>query len=267
MSLVSINESKSFSYNGGIETFTPAVAGTYKLEVYGAQGGASLNNGSVNDNGGKGGYSSGYIHLNKGQTIYICVGGKGGTGVKLGTAAGGYNGGGSGSSDGSDDEAAGGGGGATHIAFVTGTLASIGVNNKDKVIIVAGGGGGRSFTYTAGTGGGTNGGTGATSSSYPTQVSGYAFGQGQNGVGAASSDGVAGGGGGWYGGYANNVASKSSGTGGSGYIGGVLNGTTTNGQRTGHGEAIITLTDISYDLYLGEKPIFNIYIGNKNLSI
>ena len=256
-----VGDSTSFAYTGGIQTFTAPFNGVYKLEVWGAQGGGSMCNGSQNDNGGYGGYSYGNVELKKGQTIYICVGGKGTTGYK-GTAAGGYNGGGSGSWDNSDDEGSGGGGGATHIAQVTGTLATIGESNKDKIYIVAGGGGGRSWSYTAGTGGGINGGTGGTSSSYPTQTTGYAFGQGQNGSGTADSDGVAGGGGGWYGGYANNVAAKSSGTGGSGYIGGVTSGATSNGQRAGNGEAKITFVEKYYELYSGPTQIKKIYFGD-----
>lgn len=267
MSLTQVNESITYNYTGKVEIFTPLLSGIYKLDVYGAQGGASLSNGSTGSMGGKGGQSTGYAHLVKGQPIYVCVGGVGKNGVRLGTAAGGYNGGGSGCSDGSDDEASGGGGGATHIARINGTLEQIGETNKSQVLIVAGGGGGRSYSYNPGTGGGLNGGTGSTSSSYPTQTSGYAFGKGQNGSGAADSDGVAGGGGGWYGGYANNVGGKSSGTGGSGYIGGVLEGTTTNGIQSGNGKAIITLTNYHFNLYLGEKPIQNMFIGTTPINI
>lgn len=266
MSLSKINDAITFSYTGGVQTFTALYSGVYKLEVWGAQGGGSMVNGSKNDSGAYGGYSYGNVELKKGQTIYICVGGKGTTGYK-GTAAGGYNGGGSGSWDNADDEGSGGGGGATHIAQVTGTLAAIGESNKNKVYIVAGGGGGRSFTYGSGTGGGTNGGTTSyTSTSYPTQTSGYAFGQGQNGSGTADSDGVGGGGGGWYGGYANSVSKKSSGTGGSGYIGGVTSGATSNGVRAGNGEAKITFVESYYDLYIGNTIVKNLFLGTKNIS-
>lgn len=210
MSLTSINSSLTFNYSGGIQTFTPVYSGTYKLEVWGAQGGGSMENGSTNNSGGKGGYSYGEVYLKKGETIYICVGGKGVTGKKA-TAAGGYNGGGSGTWDGNDDEGSGGGGGATHIAKMTGTLASIGESNKDKVYIVAGGGGG------------------------------------------------------WYGGYANNVAGRSSGTGGSGYIGGVTNGSTSNGQRAGNGQAKITLINYNSSLRLKDKVV-GLYYKNKKIQ-
>ena len=94
--------------------------------------------------------------------------------------------------------------------------------------------------------GGIYGGTtSGTSSTYPTQSRGNAFGQGQNGSGEADSDGVAGGGGGYYGGYSNNVAGASSGTGGSGYIGGVTDGITENGVREGNGYAQITLVSLN----------------------
>ena len=56
-------------------------------------------------------------------------------------------------------------------------------------------------------------------------------------------------GGGWYGGYMNNVRYKSAGSGGSGYIGGTANGQMTSGVRNGDGAAKITL------LFKGPDPI------------
>ncbi len=56
-------------------------------------------------------------------------------------------------------------------------------------------------------------------------------------------------GGGWYGGYMNNVRYKSAGSGGSGYIGGTANGQMTSGIRTGNGAAKIKL------LFKGPDPI------------
>lgn len=112
-------------------------------------------------------------------------------------------------------------------------------------IMVAGGAGGQGNTnglndYSdfTGYGGGVNGGYPCVKSglnnngSYPTQTSGYAFGQGESGldkiVSASPSsnggEGIAGAGGGWYGGYASNTISPTetyssgNGGGGSGYI-------------------------------------------------
>ncbi len=59
--------------NGGEQTWTVPETGTYKLEVWGAQGGDALSN-----VGGFGGYSSGEISLVQGQVLNINVGGKGG---------------------------------------------------------------------------------------------------------------------------------------------------------------------------------------------
>ena len=113
-------------------------------------------------------------------------------------------------------------------------------------IMVAGGGGGQGsqngghndYADFTGYGGGVNGGYPYTKSSLPhnhepsTQTSGYSFGKGEDGVdrNQASSgstyslEGLAGAGGGWYGGFASNVTSTSesyscsNAGGGSGYI-------------------------------------------------
>ena len=62
---------RSFAYSGTVQTYTAPVTGTYKLEVWGAEG-------SV-----KGGYSSGTITLSAGKTVYIYVGGKNSDGSYL----------------------------------------------------------------------------------------------------------------------------------------------------------------------------------------
>lgn len=219
------NITYTFTSTGSIKSLTIPETGTYRLEVWGAQGGQAICNGKLCTVGGYGGYSSGDIILHKNQTLYISVGGKGADGTLNDCASGGYNGGGLGTNDGEsctnpkDDEASGGGGGATHIATATGLLSSLS-DNKSAVIIVAGGGGGASYKYKAGSGGGYIGGINSTTNSIAAnQTTGYAFGNGQDAFGYADSDGVGGGGGGYFGGYANNVKYKSSGAGGSGYIG------------------------------------------------
>ena len=62
---------RSFAYTGTVQTYTAPVTGTYKLEVWGAEG-------SV-----KGGYSSGIKSLSAGQTIYVYIGGKNSDGSYL----------------------------------------------------------------------------------------------------------------------------------------------------------------------------------------
>lgn len=206
----------------GQYSFIVPLTGNYKLEVWGAQGGTSLNQGNPGTAGGYGGYATGTVALTKGDVLYMTVGGQGAIGVIGTSAEGGFNGGGKGSWDGGDNEASGGGGGATHIASVGGLLKDLS-SSKDRILIVAGGGGGASFTYEPGNGGGYIGGVGTgTSQAAVNQTTGYAFGQGQDGIGIAESDGVGGGGGGWYGGFSNDVAKLSSGSGGSGYIGNSL---------------------------------------------
>ena len=143
---------------------------------------------------------------------------------------------------------------ATGNAFTVGNI----VSNKTEYsitktidiglmsrIMVAGGAGGQGnvnganeYSDFTGYGGGVNGGYPCVKSglnhngSYPTQTSGYAFGQGEPGLDKTASsspsnngaEGIAGAGGGWYGGYASNTISPTetyssgNGGGGSGYI-------------------------------------------------
>lgn len=223
-----------FDYTGDIQTYSIPATGWYKLEVWGSNG---------SRRGGGGGYSKGYKKLKSGQTVYICCGGIP------------YNGGAAGSRTGST------GGGATHMALVTGTLASIGYESfvdQGNGLIVAGGsgGGGEDASYAnGGSGGGLTGGngmdrspgTGGSQTSGGTGGGSGSFGQG----GSASSSGWAGGGGGGFygggGGYTSGVdGADGSGGGGSGWIGGVddynssLTKATQNGANGGNGYARIT---------------------------
>lgn len=113
----------NFSTSGSYGYTAPAT-GTYKLEVWGAEGGAY----SVG-NPGKGGYSVGTINLTQGDELYIYVGGKGEPSPSTSSFnayGGGYNGGGNAGYRG------GGGGGATDIRIAGTTLY--------YRVIVAGGG-------------------------------------------------------------------------------------------------------------------------------
>lgn len=239
---------QSFNYSGTVQSFYCPITTKYYLEIYGASGGYAIAQGSVSQGQGTGGKTTGYVTMPKGSNLYVAIGGKGGNGHQ-GTAGGGWNGGGYGTWDesyeeGSSYEASGGGGGATSITTTNRGVLKNFVNYKDEVIAVAGGGGGASYTFIAGDGGGTNGGANGTGK-IATQTSGYAFGQGQNAYGVADSDGVGGAGGGWYGGYTENVSFKSGGGGGSGYIGGLFNATTTHSTHYGNGFATITYKDIT----------------------
>lgn len=150
-----------FEYTG-IQEEVKLEPGTYKLEVWGAQGGDIK---QINDiaNGGKGGYSSGYFTLTKSKKLYVNVGGQGISANKS-LAEGGYNGGGS-TFPGAEADAAS-GGGATHIATKSGLLENLSsILKKKSVLIVAGGGGGatnsKSGAADGGHGGGLEGITGA----------------------------------------------------------------------------------------------------------
>ena len=253
-----INYTTNFTYTGECTTYTAKSDGYYNLEVWGAQGG----NYNTTYVGGLGGYSKGIVHLNKGETLYVCVGGQPQTVTTTKTAVpGGFNGGGNGfnrdySSTYTYGQA---GGGATDIR--------IGQNSLYARVIVAGGGSGSNNRTSGYAGGGTSGVTGQ--SGYAgTQTSagtGGSFGQG----GSASTSGnnykygASGGGGGFYGGGAGTSYSDSTNYdkysgGGSGYVytsstassypsGCLLNNTyyltassTTEGINTGNGKATIT---------------------------
>lgn len=233
----------TFNYTGSSQSVS-LPAGSYKLEVWGAEGGTS-------GRGGYGGYSSGNIDITSPRTLYIAVGGQTG-----------FNGGGT--SPGGDDYR---GGGATHIAYMNNTLDRL-VSNKDQVLIVAGGGGGWGGISRDSAGGGAGGGTtgGDGKEGYNTRKPGTGGTQSRGGFGGSgrsngsdgkfgiggnayggSRTGGGGGGGGYYGGgaggtdYANfNDLDDGDGGGGSGYIGGVKNGTMKNGVQSGNGKAVIT---------------------------
>ncbi|WP_084608559.1 fimbrillin family protein [Xylanibacter oryzae] len=226
----------AFDYTGGVQTYTVPLTGTYKLEVWGAEGGYN----TTSLNGGKGGYSFGNIKLNGSQIIYIQVGGSGNIGN-------GYNGGGLGQAI---------GGGATHMSTSSGLLNTMSTN----ILIVAGGGGGATDGYVGGDGGGisgsdgvgvhpnasttgkggtqTFGGSGGTSTNYGIAASG---GFGYGGSGVTSNESGPGGGGGWYGGGGTPVGGGAGG--GSGHLSqSLISGTTgmQNGIRSGNGYARIT---------------------------
>lgn len=254
----------AYSLLNQAQEYTVESTGYYLLEVWGAQGGGceqSTDTGYQVFTGGLGGYARGYVKLEKGDILYVCIGGKGGDyDYESKTGTGGFNGGGYATKTSNVNHIFGGGGGATHIARQSGTLASL-ISDKDSVLLVAGGGGGaRSQSNVnhpqarfgnGGDGGGESGGLGQFRGQAitpdiedyflyrdlaSTQESGAAFGQGQ-----ISTENNAGGGGGWYGGYnGNTITYTGTGHGGSGHLGDVEQGSMESGMREGNGLARIT---------------------------
>jgi len=224
--------SQTFSYTGGQQTWAvPLCVTSVTVEAWGAQGGGSdCCGGSIQDDGGLGGYAKGTLTVNPGETLYIYVGGKGQV-----AGAGGWNGGGSGAQYG------GGGGGASDIR-------KGGTSLNDRKLVGGGGGAGNCGCPdhgSGGYGGGLTGGTGAggwTPGTGGTQTEGGAAGSNCN-PGTFGNGGsnpayhMAGGGGGWYGG---GCAYAAGGGGGSSYYGGTTNGTTSANTRSGNGQVTVT---------------------------
>ncbi len=198
-----------YNYRGYYVPFTALKSGKYKIELWGA--GYSSSSG--------GAYTKGTIELNKGQTIYVYVGGNP------------WNGGGSGYVAGY---------GATDVRTVPSsstTTWSDFASLKSRIMVAAGGGG------NGGAAGGGLTGYNATASSYDaycgrgaTQIAGGArpsiyagsgttagsFGIGGQGGTSSSSGGSGAGGGGWFGGSGASGANSGGwgGGGGSSYISG-----------------------------------------------
>lgn len=227
-----------FNYTGNVQSWTCPATGTYKLETWGAQAGYNYYNWEHRSaNGAQGGYVSGTMNITQGTTLYICVGGRGGSTSTWDAGAGGYNGGGAGGQGESPSAGAGsGGGGATHIATTNRGVLSNYASYPNDVLIVAAGGGGCAY--------GINGTTGGSANKL------YKFGQGQNGIDGVgyAHEGGGGGGGGWYGGaYGDNGAYYGRGRapayGGSHYTSSKLsNVSKQNGGRDGNGYARISST-------------------------
>ena len=262
-----INYTTNFEYTGECTTYIAKSDGYYNLEVWGAQGG----NYNTTYVGGLGGYSKGIVHLTKGTTLYVCVGGQPQTVTTASVAVpGGFNGGGNGFNRAYSGTYTYGqaGGGATDIR--------IGQNSLYARVIVAGGGSGSNNRISGYAGGGLSGVTGQSgyAGTQTSAGSGGSFGQGGSATTSGSNYryGASGGGGGFYGGGA--IASYSDSTnydkysgGGSGYVytsstassypsGCLLNSnnyllkaSTTQGINTGHGKATITYVGKELTIY------------------
>jgi len=212
---------RNFTYTGSVQEITLS-AGTYKLEVWGAQGGDEKK--YMNGKGGKGGYAKGTITLNESTNLYIYVGGAGDSKIGTTTIDGGFNGGGAGYTGSNNKSYVGSGGGATDIRISTDSLYS-------RVIVAGGGGGAGSwqdaYPSTGGYGGGETGGS-ASNNAGNVGSGGTQIAAGTNaannaaggfGVGGSLTSGTSGGGGGggWYGGGSGN-RNGAGGGGGSGYV-------------------------------------------------
>lgn len=213
----------NYEYTGAAQSVT-LPAGTYKFEVWGAQGGSYSTY-----NGGAGGYSIGtWTTTAKSTQLYIYVGGQPDTVETQRTVVpGGFNGGGDGFNRwySSTYTYGQGGGGGTDIRISTDSLYAR--------IIVAGGGGGSASKAAFSTkyGGGETGGSPVDGYAGSQTSSGTQGNKGDFGHGGAAPTtrpnykyGPGGAGGGWYGGSANGIAADSPETlrdqngGGSGYV-------------------------------------------------
>lgn len=206
MANLSVGQKLNYTYTGAKQSVT-LPPGTYKLEVWGAQGGYRTDS----SKGGKGGYSAGTIKITVETTFYIYVGGAGGSSTSATSTVitGGFNGGGY-------RYGYKGGGGGTDIRVAVDSLYA-------RVIVAGGGGSCGNSSKTGMYGGGTNGGaatesygshgeggsqtgntantTVATSQYKTNSTSNWPGGFGFGGFGVYASSGYGGaGGGGWYGG-------------------------------------------------------------------
>lgn len=226
--------SEDFDYTGEYQTFVAPYTGKYTFELWGAQGGTGYY--STQPTPGLGAYTKGTITLEKGTTLYIYVGGKGGNSANGSSIpTGGYNGGGNGTTDDSRGDSGGAGGGASDIRYYINTT---GVWNNSKSlatrIMVAGGGGGSHSTNTTNNTEAMNAGALEVTGQISTwttgwtpivnQTTGNAFGYGITGESYIYCHAMAGGGGGYYGGVNFVDSSNCSGraSGGSSYISGYL---------------------------------------------
>lgn len=187
-----------YDYTGSVQTFTAPVSGTYKVELWGAQGYATKS---------KAGYTSGLINLVKGEKFYVYVG-QG----KVSTANATSFNGGTGDTGGQP------GGGATDVRLVGGNWNEI-ASLRSRIMVAGGSGTGTGNSTTSlGAGGGLMGYKGGGTDG-GTQTS---FGAVQSTSYKVSSFGIANGGcAGGNGYYPGGGATCSSGAGGgSSYISG-----------------------------------------------
>ena len=219
----------SYSYSGNYQIFKPLVSGTYKIELWGAQGGTY----NTSYPGGKGAYTSGEIYLDTDKTYYIYVGGEGRYVSTKKEVLGGWNGGGNTIGQAGDLENIRfwtSGGGATDIRTeMTSSLTTWNENKslKTRIMVAAGGSGSvyatnDSIVRISGASGG--GLIGYTSDNYTGQLLNNINTYGMSSVGTQTMPG--------YTLYFTSAGSKRAGMGGFGYGGSGLEG---NGSALGAG--------------------------------
>ena len=135
-----LNKTTVFNYTGDSQEYEVPKDGYYYIEMAGAEGGSARYTTSYT--GGKGAKTSGYVYLEKGDTLYFYVGGMGsshsGTTTDTVTTNGnGYNGESKGNFYASNSNA-GGGGGATDVRLIGGDWDD--TSSLISRIMVAGGG-------------------------------------------------------------------------------------------------------------------------------
>ena len=208
-----------------VHTYNVPCNGTYKVELWGAQGG-DANSGQ----GGLGAYTSGYINLNESRNLYIYVGSKPTLSIDS------YNGGGN--TNNSHYPTAD-GGGATDIRLVNGSWDNFD-SLKSRIMVAAGGGGAQG--YVGGTAGGDAGGLYGYEGTYSgTLVSPSSIPTGgtQNSPGIGDTANYTGSDGGFgYGGDGN--LAYGGGAGGSGYYGGGGGGNLEHVSSGGGGSSFIS---------------------------
>ena len=235
--VIKINTNNNFDYKSSEQEFTTPVKGSYKFELWGAQGGSSYPNTNGTGTlvaGGKGAYTSGIMTLDANEKVYIYVGEKGYNGSASNPATDTFNGGGSG---GNAYQGGGSGGGATDIRLVNGYWNDT-MGLRSRIMVAAGGAGASNYTNAAvgGYGGALTGGAGILNSGSASHTLATGGTQTAGGKGAANNGGAgifgiggnseaghgSGGGGGYYGGGGGGYINSgvSSGAGGSSFISG-----------------------------------------------
>lgn len=204
----------NYDYTGYEQIFIVPKTGTYKIELWGAEGGKRIGS-DVTDSGGKGGYTSGTINLEKNEKLYFYIGQKGihynyNNGTKI------YNGGGICNFVGNKGSG-GSGGGSTDVRIMSSEWDDF--NSLKTRIMVAAGGGGTGYLGTSGgAGGGLIGIDAIPSTSFLEYSYGHGGKQTSGGLWNVTTSGIFPGGFG-YGG--NSLGAwDGGGAGGSGYFGG-----------------------------------------------
>ena len=249
---VSFGQTVTFIYTGSSQTYTvPAGVTMLGVDAYGGGGGGAYNCCTAQPHA-LGGRVQCTLNVTPGSTLYIYVGGVGGSYAV--STLGGFNGG---ANSGGTFCAAGGGG--TDIR----TSAS-GSAYTGRLVVAGGGGGGGDFNAAGGVGGGLIGGSGAAyccggAGSGGTQVGGGSGGSGTGslGVGGSAGGSSGGGGGGYWGGGGG--LTESGGGGGSSYTDPVLCSGVIHTQgysaASGNGQLILTVLCTSPGSIVGSTPV------------